>query len=486
MSNTIPFSQLDLQPKIQEVLVKLGFETASEIQTIAIPVIQAGRDVIGLAQTGTGKTAAFSLSAINNMVKNGKTQLMILVPTRELALQVETEVFKFSKELGFNTLSVYGGSSYSRQLTFLKKGVEILVATPGRLQDLLDRKAVDLSELTTAVLDEADEMLNMGFIADIENILRQKPASCQTLLFSATMPKSIQNLSAKFLKNPEVINVVPKNVTKDSISQVHFSVHSDHKLELISRILHIEDPKLAIIFANTKSGSLEVALELRALGFKAEAINGDLDQNEREKIMARFRNGISKILVGTDVAARGIDVKDVDLVINYDLPFEKEYYVHRICRTGRAGRTGNAYSFVCNPRDKVLLRNIEQYAKTTIARKDPITTEQIYQKKLSTMTNSFIAETEITKRAKESLVKLQETYSLEDIALNLLTMTVKEPSKEIVTKVESRENRFNSGSYGGNSRNGGSRTSRSDAPQHPNSGRKTFGYGQSGIKIAKK
>jgi ATP-dependent RNA helicase DeaD len=432
VAKTVKFSELDLQPKIQSILVSLGFENASEIQAKAIPVIQEGKDMIGLAQTGTGKTAAFSLPVINKIVKNGKVQLLVLAPTRELAMQVETEIFKFSKDLGLNSLAVYGGSSYVRQLSFLRKGCEILVATPGRLMDLMAKRAIVLDDLKTIVLDEADEMLNMGFIADIEDILSQIPKDCQTLLFSATMPKAIQLLSGKFLNQPVVVDVVPKNITKDSITQGYFSIRSDFKVELTSRIIYLKDPKLTIIFTNTKAASLDVAYELQALGFKAEAINGDLDQKERERVMARFRDGTIKILVATDVAARGIDVKDVDLVVNYDLPFEKEFYVHRIGRTGRAGRLGSAYSFICNSKDRSLLRNIENYAKMQVKPETLITTEQIYQKQILKLQESFVSSETLSKRNQDSLQVLLATFSLEEIALNLLAKTIKEPKAEIV------------------------------------------------------
>ena len=454
MTTPTLFTSLDLQPKLQAALATLGFTEASPIQSQSIPVIQSGSDLIGLAQTGTGKTAAFSLSAINTMEKNGQIQLLVLAPTRELASQVETEIFKFAKALGLNTLAVYGGSPYGKQIAVLQKGVEILVATPGRLQDLMDRKAVTLENLKTIVLDEADEMLNMGFIADIENILKSKPEDAQTLLFSATMPAAIQSLSGKFLKNPTVVDVSPKNVSKDSISQSYFAIRNDMRMELMSRIIMVDDPKLTVVFTNTKAASLEVAFELQALGHKAEALNGDLDQKDRERIMARFRNGISKVLVATDVAARGIDVKDIDVVINYDLPFEKEYYIHRIGRTGRAGRTGKSYSFVCGGKDRQLLRNIEQYTKSQVVKLEPYNNDMIYQKQLDNASESFVTPDKVSHRLKTALLKLQQNYSLEDIALNLLAIAIKEPAQEIqsMDHADSRGGFSRGGAYRGNDR----------------------------------
>ncbi len=458
MTTPTLFTSLDLQPKLQAALTLLGFVEASPIQAQSIPVIQSGRDLIGLAQTGTGKTAAFSLAAVNTMEKNGKIQLLVLAPTRELASQVESEIFKFSKALSLNTLAVYGGSPYGKQIAILQKGVEILVATPGRLQDLIDRKVVNLANLKTIVLDEADEMLNMGFIADIENILKSKPPEAQTLLFSATMPAAIQNLSGKFLNNPVVVDVSPKNVSKDSITQGYFAIRPDMRIELMSRIIMVDNPKLAVVFTNTKAASLEVAFELQALGHKAEVLNGDLEQKDRERIMARFRNGISKVLVATDVAARGIDVKDIDIVINYDLPFEKEYYIHRIGRTGRAGRTGKSYSFVCGGKDRQLLRNIEQYTKSQVLKLEPFSNDMIYQKQLDAAAENFVTNDKISNRLKTALAKLQETSSLEDIALNLLSIAIKEPAQEIqsMDHADSRGG-FNRGGYRGGNDRGGNR-----------------------------
>ncbi|MGL4758496.1 MAG: DEAD/DEAH box helicase [Patescibacteria group bacterium] len=383
------FENFKLSSEILQNLKELGFENPSPIQEKSIPIALEGKDLIGLAQTGTGKTAAFGLPILSKIEQNRKTQYLVIAPTRELVTQVAKSFDQFTKGMKITTLAVYGGTSIERQITTLKKGVEVIVATPGRLIDLLDRKVIDLSNLKATALDEADEMLNMGFIEDIKKILKLRPEGSQTLLFSATMPKDIADLSKKFLTSPEVIDVVPKNVSKDSISQHFFNVKSEFKVSVIDRILSIEDPKLVIIFTNTKVASSDLAYDLQALGHSAEAIHGDLDQKERERTMHRFRTGRVKILCATDVAARGIDVANVDMVFNFDLPNEKEFYVHRIGRTGRAGRTGKAYSFVCNGKDRSTLRVIEQYAGNPITPANIPSSEDFFQAKMK----SYFSET---------------------------------------------------------------------------------------------
>jgi ATP-dependent RNA helicase DeaD len=427
------FTELNLKPQILDVLNKIGFTEASEIQELAIPIISTGVDFLGLANTGTGKTAAFCLPILNTIRADKSLQVLILAPTRELAQQIETECFKFGKDLGINTLSVYGGSSYTKQISFLKRGVEMVVATPGRLIDLLEKRALNLDKLTHIVLDEADEMLNMGFLADIEGILKLKPQSAQTLLFSATMSPNIQAITKKFLKTPKMVDIASKNLTKDNITQNFFAIKSDHKLEVIKQVLLMDEPKLCIVFTNTKTASLDVAIELQNLGIKAEAINGDLSQKDREMVMKRFKTGFTKVLVATDVAARGIDVKEVDVVINFDLPFEKEYYIHRIGRTGRAGRQGASYSFVCNGKDKMLLRNIEFYSKFKITEKTPYTKTELAQKRFTKLQNAFVDYDKIDNKYKDILTSLVHTYTLEEVALNLLNISGAVEDQEITS-----------------------------------------------------
>jgi ATP-dependent RNA helicase DeaD len=398
------FENLNLKPALLKNIADMGFVDASEIQEKAIPLALEGKDLIGLAQTGTGKTAAFGLPTLNGVVPNKKTQMLVIAPTRELVMQVAKSFEVFAKGTDIKCLTIYGGSSYERQIMALRRGVEVIIATPGRLMDLMDKKAVNLTELKFTVLDEADEMLNMGFVEDITKILKSRPADCQTLLFSATMPKAIAMLSKQFLKNPVVIDTVPKNVSKDSITQAYFNVKSDGKLTIINRLLTIENPKLVIVFTNTKIAASDIAHDLKSKGHSAEAIHGDLDQKERERAMARFRNGAVKVLCATDVAARGIDVANVDMVINFDLPNEKEYYIHRIGRTGRAGRTGKAYSFVCNGKDRSQLRFIEKYAGNPILEKSAPSASEYYNKQVEYLVENL---------------HYEENKAVEDLLLNL-------------------------------------------------------------------
>jgi ATP-dependent RNA helicase DeaD len=433
------FENFNLNPLMLNNITKMGYETASEIQEKAIPVILEGKDIIGLAQTGTGKTAAFGLPAISTLVPNKKVQLLVIAPTRELVQQVAKNFESFSVGMNLTTLVIYGGSSYERQISSLRRGVEIICATPGRLIDLIDKKAIDLSNTKITVLDEADEMLNMGFIDDIKKVLSLRPSESQTLLFSATMPREISDLSKKFLKSPVVIDTVPKTVSKASISQSFFNVRNDSKVTIINRILTVEQPKLVIVFTNTKIASSDLAHELKSRGHKAEAIHGDLDQKERERAMDRFRKGTVKILCATDVAARGIDVNDVDMVINFDLPNEKEFYIHRIGRTGRAGRTGTAYSFVCNGRDRSTLKFIERYAGSPINEIPAPTAEQFYDKQLDNLVES------LTYEENTDVEKLLETLNAKGfddnkVAKSLLAklLPVKEQEIGIGTQAKGR------------------------------------------------
>lgn len=436
------FEDLQLQPQILKNLEELGYEKASEIQEKTIPEIIAGHDLIGLAQTGTGKTAAFGLPAINKLTPNKKIQMLVIAPTRELVMQVAKSFDTFAKGTDIKTLTIYGGSSYDRQITSLRRGVEIICATPGRLMDLMKRKAIDLSNVKITVLDEADEMLQMGFIDDIKKILSHRPADSQTLLFSATMPKEIASLSKQFLKNPKVIDTVPKNVSNNSVTQSYFNVRSDAKFTIINRIMTTENPKLVIIFTNTKIASSDLASDLKSKGHTAEAIHGDLDQKERERTMAKFRSGGIKILCATDVAARGIDVANVDMVINFDLPNEKEFYVHRIGRTGRAGKTGVAYSFVCNSKDRMALKFIEKYAGNPIMERPAPNASDFYHKQVERLTTNLVY-TE-NQEVEDLFKKLNDQgFDSDTIAKSLLSriLPTKEVEVGIGTKAIGREPR---------------------------------------------
>ena len=358
---TTEFDSLNLRPELVRAITELGFTTPTPIQSGMIPLMLTGADVIGQAQTGTGKTAAFALPILHNLEPGqGIPQALVLAPTRELAMQVADAVWNYGQHLKVRVLAVYGGSSYSRQITRLKKGVDVVVATPGRLLDLLERGVLDLSGVRTVVLDEADEMLKMGFIEDVENILATTPDERQTALFSATLPGPIRRLADKYMRDPQSVTIQREQVTAEMIEQRCYLVNERDKLAALTRLFEVEDITSALIFARTRVGTGELANELTVRGFPAEALNGDLSQDARERIMARFRNNQIKVLVATDVAARGLDVDDISHVFNYDLPDEAEVYVHRVGRTGRAGKTGLAISLV-TPREKRKLFSVERF-----------------------------------------------------------------------------------------------------------------------------
>ena len=333
------FEELNIDERIMRAVEDMGFEEASPIQAQAIPQLLEGRDVIGQAQTGTGKTAAYSIPVLS-MIKPElkKPQAVVLCPTRELAVQVADEIRKLAKYMSdIKVLPVYGGQEIVRQIKSLKNGVQIIVGTPGRVMDHMRRKTVKFDDVKMVVLDEADEMLDMGFREDMETILSDTPEERQTVMFSATMPKPILDIAAKFLNNPQVVKVVRKELTVKNIDQYYYEVRQKNKTELLCRLVDIYNPKLSIVFCNTKKQVDELISELKGRGYFADGIHGDMKQQQRDRVMADFRSGKTEILIATDVAARGIDVDDVDIVFNYDLPQDEEYYVHRIGRTGRAG-----------------------------------------------------------------------------------------------------------------------------------------------------
>lgn len=364
---TVKFSELNVSDYILEAIHEMGFEDATPIQAAAIPIVMTGQDVIGQAQTGTGKTAAFGIPAIEKVdVEDRNTQVLIMCPTRELALQVKEQIYKLAKfKKGLLVAAIYGGESYEKQFQNLKKGSQIVVGTPGRIMDHIDRKTLKLENLKMLVLDEADEMLNMGFREDIEKILTFAPEERQTVLFSATMSKEILSITKKFQKNPEIVKVTRNEITNVNIEQFYYSVRKEAKTEVMCRLIDVHALKLMLVFCNTKSKVDEVVDELQARGYAAEAIHGDLRQAARNQVMNKFRTGNCSILVATDVAARGIDVSGVDAVFNYDLPMDLEYYVHRIGRTGRAGKLGKAFALVSG-RDRSKLRDLERYTKSPI------------------------------------------------------------------------------------------------------------------------
>ena len=345
---TVRFDELDLNPKILRAIREMGFEEATPIQSKAIPVGLEGVDLIGQAQTGTGKTAAFGIPLLMKVDSHNKrTQSIVLCPTRELAIQVAEEVRTLAKYMsGVKVLPVYGGQDITKQIRSLKGGAQIIIGTPGRVMDHLRRRTIKCDEVNTIVLDEADEMLNMGFREDIETVLEYIPEERQTMLFSATMPKPILEITKKYQSDAVTIKVTKKELTVPNIEQYYYDVKRKDKVEVLSRLLDVYAPKLSLVFCNTKRMVDELTSALQGRGYFAEGLHGDMKQSQRDRVMNRFRNGKTEILVATDVAARGIDVDDVEAVFNYDLPQDDEYYVHRIGRTGRAGRTGRSFTFV--------------------------------------------------------------------------------------------------------------------------------------------
>lgn len=363
-------SDMKLSKAILDAVSDMGFEEFTPIQKNSIPLLMEGKDVIGQAQTGTGKTAAFGIPIIEKVnPENRRVQALVLCPTRELCIQVSEEISTLAKyKKGVRVMPIYGGQPIERQLRGLRNGVQIVIGTPGRVMDHMRRGSLELSNLNFFVLDEADEMFDMGFRDDIELILQDVPEERQSLFFSATMAKEIMEFAKKYQKNPEVVKVVSKELTVPKVKQAYIELRNDIKTETLSRILDIDNPRLTVVFCNTKKKVDELTSELQSRGYFADGLHGDLKQNQRDTVMDKFRKSTIDILVATDVAARGIDVDDVDLVVNYDMPQDNEYYVHRIGRTARAGRFGTAISFITS-RDYGSLREIERYTKTKIEKK---------------------------------------------------------------------------------------------------------------------
>jgi len=379
------FSELNISPEILKAINEMGFEAPTSIQTRCIPQILEGKDLVGHAQTGTGKTAAFGIPALQMANKGSNTpSVLILCPTRELAIQVTGELIKLAKFTdGIYTLPVYGGQPISRQLKALKKGAQIVVGTPGRVIDHLKRGTLKLGSLKMVILDEADEMLNMGFREDLEEILSYSKGKSQTVMFSATVPKTIRNIMNRWMENPEMVKVEGKAETAAGIDQYYMEVRDSMRTEAISRVMDMSNFKLALIFCNTKRKCDSLVQELQSRGYSADALHGDMNQNVRDKVMNKFRSGRIDILVATDVAARGLDVDEIDVVFNYDIPNDPEYYVHRIGRTGRAGRSGMAITFSAGRKNKSL-RFIEKMIRTQL---QPLPMPSAKEVKLSKMDN---------------------------------------------------------------------------------------------------
>ncbi|MFA9380452.1 MAG: DEAD/DEAH box helicase [Acetanaerobacterium sp.] len=361
------FQDLELSEEIQRGIKAMGFEETTPIQTVAIPAIMEGRDIIGQAQTGTGKTCAFAIPAIEMLEENtGRVQVLVLCPTRELAIQTAEEFSNVSKFVeGVRILPIYGGQPIDRQIFALKKRPQIVIGTPGRIMDHMRRNTLKLEDLRMVILDEADEMLSMGFQEDLDVILQKTPAEKQTVLFSATMPRAILAITNKYQKNPEHLQALHKELTATNTEQYYIEVRESSKLDVLSRMIDGNNLQLCLVFCNTKKRVDELSSSLQTRGYMAEALHGDIRQNERSAVMARFKSGDINVLVATDVAARGIDVDNIEAVFNYDLPNDEEYYVHRIGRTGRAGKSGKAYTFISG-REFGKLKEIQRFTKAKI------------------------------------------------------------------------------------------------------------------------
>ncbi len=417
MSN--PFAQLGLRAEILRALIELGYENPTPIQEGAIPALLAGRDVLGQAQTGTGKTAAYALPLLEQLDLNGRgVQALVLVPTRELALQVNEAIYRYGRYLGARVLAIYGGQSYTRQMKRLDAGVHVVAGTPGRILDLIQRGALDLSTVRYLVLDEADEMLKMGFIDDVESILSSTPGQRQTALFSATLAEPIRRLAARYMNDPVSVTIAPKTLTVPQTQQRYHLVFEDSKLAVVARLLEVEAIQSALIFARTKVGAAQLAEALLARGFPVEAIHGDLSQDVRETVLRRFRSGLIKVLVATDVAARGLDIENVSHVINYDMPYDPEDYVHRIGRTGRAGRDGVAITLV-TPRERRWLKTIEGFTKSRIEKAPLPSVEQVVARRDAAFTAALqrvLAEDDLSRERAFAAELAAGGYDLETIS----------------------------------------------------------------------
>lgn len=438
---TIRFEELNLCDPILRAVAEMGFEAASPIQAQAIPAQLEGRDMIGQAQTGTGKTAAFGIPLLQKIdPENKKLQAIVLLPTRELAIQVAEEIRRLAKFMhGIKVLPVYGGQDIVRQIRSLKDGVQVVIGTPGRVMDHMRRRTIRVDHVHTVVLDEADEMLNMGFLEDMETILSQLPEERQTVMFSATMPPAIAEIARKFQQDPVMVRVVKKELTVPKVIQYYYEVKPKNKVEVLCRLLDLYSPKLSVVFCNTKKGVDELVLALQGRGYFAEGLHGDLKQEQRDRVMNGFRNGRTEILVATDVAARGIDVDDVEAVFNFDIPQDDEYYVHRIGRTGRAGREGKAFSLVVG-KEVYKLRDIQRYCKTKIIPQaipslDDIT--DIKVEKIMDQVRDMLENNDLSQMVNVIEQKLiEEDYTALDLAAALLKMNMGEDNEDIIDNFE--------------------------------------------------
>lgn len=429
----LKFEELGLSQEILDAVKDMGFEEASPIQTESIPHILEGKDIIGQAQTGTGKTAAFAIPVIEKIdPSNKKLQAVILCPTRELVIQVSEEFRKIKKYTqNIWVTPVYGGQPIERQLNALKKGTQIVIGTPGRTMDHIKRGSIKMDSVHTVVLDEADEMLDMGFREDIEFILEDTPEDRQTILFSATMASDILALTKQYQQNPVIIDVTSKNVSKPKIQQIYFEVQEKNKPEALARLLDLHNVKLAVVFCNTKSQVDQLVDILKTRGYFADALHGDMSQGQRDRVMNGFRNGTVEILVATDVAGRGIDVNNVEAVFNYDLPRDDEDYIHRIGRTGRAGKTGIAFTFIVG-KQIYNLKRIERTNGIQINRQNLPTMDEIENTRINSYAlkiKEIIDEGHLSKYVNQVEFIMGEDYTSIDIAAALLKITMEKENE---------------------------------------------------------
>jgi len=471
-----------LDKRILRAIGDMGFEKLSPIQEQAIPCLLAGEDIIGQAQTGTGKTAAFGIPLIQKVDPDSrKLQAIVLCPTRELAIQAAEELRKLAKYMhGIRILPIYGGQEIGKQISALR-GVQIIVGTPGRVMDHMRRHTIKLNDVTMVVLDEADEMLNMGFREDMELILGQIPGEHQTALFSATMPQPILDITNQFQSNAKMIKVAAKELTIPLVSQKYYRVKSQDKDAACVRLLEYYQPKLCLIFCNTKKKVDEVAEVLKQHGYQAEGLHGDMSQHQRDVAMNRFRSGSTNILIATDVAARGIDVDDVEAVINYDVPQDIEYYVHRIGRTGRAGRTGRSFTFVSG-REIFKIREIERICRTTVKEKKLPGASKVMKAKADKYLNQAweLHEHEDIELMKEFLQRkmAQESCDALELAAAMLKYQVGDKGEDIeadeyVNRRPKRgEDSFRGGRFRGDDRNGSFRRGKGQRPEERNGSRR--------------
>lgn len=479
---TLTFQELGLSSSLMESISKMGFEEPSPIQAQTIPLGLQNKDVIGQAQTGTGKTAAFGIPLIEKIdVNSNSIQAVVVAPTRELAIQVSEELYKIGYHKRSRVLPIYGGQDINRQMRSLKKNPHIIVGTPGRLLDHINRKTVKLNAVHTMVLDEADEMLNMGFIEDIESILSNVPSDRQTLLFSATMPDPIRRIAEKFMRDPELVKVKAKEMTVPNITQYYLETHERKKFDVLTRLLDIQSPELAIVFGRTKRRVDELSEALTLRGYTAEGIHGDLTQAKRMSTLRKFKEGTIEVLVATDVAARGLDISGVTHVYNFDVPQDPESYVHRIGRTGRAGKTGMAMTFV-TPREIDIIKNIERTTNSKMERMKPPTVDEAIesQQQMTVEKIRSIVESDNLAFYKRTAEELLEEFDAQVVVAAAIKYMTKEPNAVEIKLTEEApmyrgKSKGRSSSSSNNRRRGDNRSSGGGSGS--GSGQKNRSYG---------